>query len=107
MSDHPVGDAERRLNAFGLYLEVQDFGDAVDPEVGGCILARPVEGGHQFRAVMRPRMPDWQREMFAEWAAQRFVRFVEHGPEPDGWQEQSSGGAWQLWTRLTEMPSLD
>ena len=36
------------------------------------------------------------------------VRAVaDHGPEPDGWQEQSHGETWQLWARLTQMPSLD
>jgi hypothetical protein len=108
MSDRPqFGDAERRLNAVGLYLEEQDFGGAVDAGVCGCILAAPAEGGNRFRAVSRPGMHGWMRETFAEWAASRFARFADHGPGPDGWQEQSGGGTWQLWARLTQMPSLD
>ena len=101
------GDAEKRLSEAGIPMEEQDYGDAVDPDVFGCILARPVEGGTQFKIAVRPELAGWQRETFAEWAASRFVRFVEHGPEPDGWQEQSVGGTWQLWGRLTEMPTLD
>ena len=104
------GPAEQRLNEMGLLIEEQDFGTAVDPEVGGCILAAPAEGGNRFKAVVRPDLDPAFREMFAAWAAERFARFAEHGPEPDGWQEQrelSDGGTWQLWGRLTEMPSLD
>jgi hypothetical protein len=110
---HSPGEAERRLLAIGIPLEETEFGiegvvEFVDPEVGGCILARPVEGGHQFKAGIRPGLPGWQREMFAEWAAQRFTRFAEHGPGPDGWQEQDGDrGTWQLWSRLTAMPALD
>ena len=104
------GGAEGRLAALGIPLEDQDFGDAVDHEVLGCILAAPAEGGNKFRAVLRPGLSGETRETFAEWAASRFARFAERGPEPDGWQEQqelSDGGVWQLWGRLTEMPSLD
>jgi len=95
-NDEP-GEAERRLIAFGVPLEEQDFGDAVDPEVYGCILAEPADGGNRFKIAVRPELSGWQRETFAEWAASRFARFAEHGPEPDGWQEQSAGGVWQLW----------
>jgi hypothetical protein len=55
------------------------------------------------KAAIRPGLDGWQRDMFAEWAESRFARLIEHGPEPDGWQERS-GGARQLWGRLTKVP---
>ena len=115
LSDHgprtASGDAERRLNDAGIPLEEEEFGidgvvEMVDPEVAGCILAEYVEGGVRFKAAIRAGLAGPVRETFAEWAGQRFQRFAEYGPEPDGWQERTDE-AWQLWGRLVEMPRLD
>jgi hypothetical protein len=101
---HEMGQAEQQLAAMGILLEEEDFGRKDEPDVGGCILAEPVEGGTRVRAVVRPGLSGEFREMFAEWAASRFARFNEHGPEPDGWQKRTSDNAWQLWARLRQMP---
>lgn len=99
--------AEPRLADLGVELEEEDFGREDEPDIGGCLLAQPVEGGTKMRAVIRPGMPDDRRQTFDEWAASRLLRFHEHGPDPDGWQKRTSDDAWQLWGRFTEMPSLD
>jgi hypothetical protein len=104
--DNPVEPtAEQRLAAIGIPLEEIDFGREDEPDVGGCLLAEDVPdgGGTRVKAAIRPGLDGWQRDMFAEWAESRFARLIEHGPEPDGWQERSDG-ARQLWGRLTKMP---
>jgi hypothetical protein len=98
--------AEQRLARLGVPFEGPDSGDAIDPELGGCLLARPVDGGVQVKVVIRPELQGWERVTFAEWAESRFMRFIEHGPEPDGWQVRPDGD-WQLCGRLTQMPPLD
>jgi hypothetical protein len=98
--------AEQRLARLGVPFEEPDSADALDPELGGCLLARPVDDGVQVKVVIRPELPGWQRVTFAEWAESRFMRFIEHGPEPDGWQKRPDGD-WQLCGRLTQMPFLD
>jgi hypothetical protein len=98
--------AEQRLARLGVPFEEPGPGDVLDPEVGGCLLARRVEDGVRVKVVIRPELQGWKRVTFAEWAESRFARFIESGPEPDGWQERPDGD-WQLCGRLTEMPLLD
>ena len=43
---------------------------------------------------------------FAEWAESRINRFLERGPEPDGWQ-RTADGVWQLCAKQEVLPSLD
>lgn len=84
----------------------QAFGwDPDRPDHEGFIV---VEAGSPpvLVARIRPGMGQEARDVFAEWALQRFARFLEHGPEPDGWQNRSDGG-WQLWCRSVVLPSLD
>ncbi|MEU2004541.1 hypothetical protein ACH47B_26420 [Rhodococcus sp. NPDC019627] len=83
-----------------------DFGSEGDPEVSGCLLVRQFDEGLMMKAAVLPGLFGEAREKFAEWAEARFLRFAEHGPEPDGWQKTSDGD-WQLWGRLQQMPSLD
>lgn len=90
--------AEARLLALGYPLEEMDFGDAVDAEIEGCILASYRPGGVAFRTTVRPSLDAASRAMFAEWAEGLIVRFVEHGPDVDGWQHRSDDD-WQLWAR--------
>jgi hypothetical protein len=105
MTNHDeMGEAEQRLADAGIVLEEEDFGREDEPNVGGCILAEYVEGGVRLKAVIRPGLSGDFRDMFADWAATRFARFIEDGPEPDGWQKRTSDDAWQLWARLHRMP---
>ncbi|MDX3075765.1 hypothetical protein [Streptomyces sp. MI02-7b] len=99
-------DAEERLAAAGVALEETDFGREDEPDIGGCLLAESVEDGIRANIVVRPGLVGEARTAFAEWAESRLQRFLEHGPEPDGWQERSDG-AWQLWGRWAQLPSLD
>lgn len=59
-----------------------------------------------MQAAIRPGLEANRRATFAEWAESRFQRFLEHGPEPDGWQKRSDG-AWQLWARGVQLPTFD
>jgi hypothetical protein len=102
-----VSEAEQRLTNAGIPLEEEDFGREDEPDVVGCILAEPVEGGTRAKAVIRPGLTGKLRAMFAEWAESRLQRFTEDGPEPDGWQRRIGDRAWQLWARLHEMPDTD
>lgn len=98
--------AEQRLKQRGTPVETEDFGRHDEPDVTGCVVLKPAKGGVIVRIVARPGVPPEDREMFAEWAESRIDRFLEHGPEPDGWQRRSDE-AWQLWARRTIMPLLD
>jgi hypothetical protein len=93
-----VSPAEARLLAQGYLLEEVDFGDAVDAEVSGCILAGYRPGGVAFHTTVRPELDPAGRAMFAEWAEGLMTRFVEHGPGVDGWQHRGDDD-WQLWAR--------
>ncbi|MFF0487798.1 hypothetical protein ACFYTQ_02120 [Nocardia sp. NPDC004068] len=99
-------DAENRLEALGVPLEETDFGREDEPDIGGCLLVRQVDGGLMMKVAIRPGIAGEERDMFAQWAESRLLRFAEHGPEPDGWQHRSDGD-WQLWGRWQQMPGLD
>ena len=88
------------------FLAEQEFSDAIDPEVTGAIFIGPgPEGaGPRVVAAVRPGTPGSERERFAGWAAGRFRRFAEHGPEPDGWGRGAGEGEWYLWGRTVYMP---
>ncbi len=102
-----MGAAEERLiETLGVPLESTDFGSDCDLALSGCLLVRQLDDGLMMKAAIRPGLAGETREQFAEWAKSRFLRFAEHGPEPDGWQKRSDGD-WQLWARLQQMPSLD
>ncbi|MBC9730550.1 MULTISPECIES: hypothetical protein [Streptomyces] len=101
-----MDSAEARLAAMGWPVEEEDFGRADEPDVQGCLLIEEVEGGVRARIVVRPGLQGDVRKSFAEWAESRLQRFMEHGPEPDGWQKRSDGG-WQMWARLHQMPSWE
>jgi hypothetical protein len=82
----------------------KDLGTFIDPEVYGFVLVEPGEEATRVVALVRPGTDPGTRLTFAEWAADRFARFAEHGPEPDGWQHRRSDGAWQLWAREVFLP---
>lgn len=82
-------------------------GLVVEPDVHGCLIVEEYgDGSGRVGMGYRPDLPLDTLKMLGEWALQRVGRFLEHGPEPDGWQRRSDG-AWQVWARLHEMPSLD
>jgi hypothetical protein len=98
--------AEERLAEVGLTFQEVDLVRDGEPDVGGCLLAEVSENRAGIRIVVRQGLAGWVREKFAEWAESRIKRFLEHGPDPDGWQQRGDG-VWQLCGRLQEMPNLD
>lgn len=98
--------AEERLAEVGLSFQEIDLVRDGEPDVGGCLLAEVADGRAGIRIVIRQGLTGWVREKFAEWAESRIKRFLEHGPDPDGWQQRRDG-VWQLCGRLQEMPALD
>lgn len=98
-------EAEQRLASHGITIE-GDFPAGANPEHNGCAVICEAEGGISVRLVIRPDQDSLARATFAEWAESRLDRFLEHGPEPDGWQRRSDGG-WQMWTRLVNLGDLD
>jgi hypothetical protein len=98
--------AEERLAEVGLSFQEIDLVRDGEPDVGGCLLAEVTDGMAGLRIVVKRGLAGGVREKFAEWAESRITRFLEHGPEPDGWQPRGDG-AWQLCGRLQEMPNLD
>ena len=109
-----IGPAEEQLIGRGMSLEDWDLSDepdtqdkTVDPDICGFAFIDPqLAGSYRVVLLVRPGLSSEKRELFAEWALQRVERFMEHGPEPDGWQRRKADGAWQLWTRLVELPDL-
>jgi hypothetical protein len=99
--------AEERLAARGVPIGEDDFpSPPVDPEHEGCALIGEREGGIIVNLTVRTGLDGERRAGFAEWAESRIDRFLEHGPEPDGWQKRSDGD-WQLWVRRVYLGDLD
>ncbi|WP_158857899.1 hypothetical protein [Streptomyces sp. NRRL B-1347] len=75
---------------------------AVDQGVLGAMV---IETGEDALVWLFParNLPAGDREQLAQVDLTRLLRFVEHGAEPDGWQQRSDGHG-QLWLRLVEMP---
>lgn len=87
--------AEERLNAAGLYFdELPEPPD--DPARVGAILVLTVGSAYDVEVFVKQGLDQALRSQFAEWVDSRLKRFVEHGPEPDGWHLQSDG-RWHLW----------
>ena len=82
-----------------------DFSE-YDPAIGGCVRAHIEDGFAGIEVIVRPGLAADQKTSFAEWAESRINRFLERGPEPDGWQ-QTADGVWQLCARQESLPSLD
>jgi hypothetical protein len=98
--------AEERMAESGLILQETELGRDDEPDVGGCLMAEISEGWAGVQVVIKPGLAGQPRADFAEWAESRIKRFLQHGPEPDGWRQRPDG-VWQLWGRMQEMPSLD
>src|SRR5689334_6090809 len=113
--DQSAGSGERRLEErWGVHLE-EMFVDAdadglrshldANPDVSGVVMVAPTTDGvnHRVAAFVRPGLLDPCRDSFAAWVDEKLARYLEHGPEPDGWQRRTSDGGWQLWARLVEL----
>ncbi len=110
-----IGPAEQRLNDRGMSVEDWDLSTepeaqakALDPDIRGFAFIEPQQDGSSYRVFLfiRPGAPAEDREAFAEWALERVERFMQHGPEPDGWQRRETDAGWQLWIRRVELPPL-
>lgn len=100
--------AEERLATAGISIDDVDFSREDEPDVVGCLLMQRVEGGSKIRVAIRPGTTGEPRARYAEWAESRIQRFIEHGPEPDGWQARSDmDDGWQLWGRERLLPHFD
>ena len=86
-------------------MQELDLG-AYDPAVGGCVRAHIKDGFAGIEVFVRAGLAADLKTSFAEWAESRINRFLERGPEPDGWQ-QNADGSWQLCARQEALPSLD
>ena len=89
----------------GVPIREVDFG-GYDAAVGGCVRAHIEDGFAGIEVIVRPGLAADQKTSFAEWAESRINRFLERGPEPDGWQ-QTADGVWQLCAKQEVLPSLD
>jgi len=89
----------------GVPIQEIDF-SAYDPAIGGCVRAHIENGFAGMEVIVRAGLATDLKTSFAEWAESRISRFLERGPEPDGWQ-QTADGVWQLCARQETLPSLD
>ena len=89
----------------GIEMREADFG-TYDPSIGGCVRAHIEDGFAGIEVVVRPGLAADLKSSVAEWAESRINRFLERGPEPDGWQK-TPDGIWQLCARQEALPSLD
>jgi hypothetical protein len=89
----------------GVPIREVDF-SGYDAAVGGCVRAHIEDGFAGIEVIVRPGLAADLKTSFAEWAESRINRFLERGPEPDGWQ-RTADGVWQLCARQETLPSLD
>jgi hypothetical protein len=94
---------EDDLFAAGVSLQELKTIDLEMPEHLGCILTGYNDAGDVVgEAYVRTGLTQEDRDFFAEAALERFLRFLEHGPNLDAWQERSDGD-WQLWLRPVQL----
>ncbi|MEV1018136.1 hypothetical protein AB0I89_32120 [Micromonospora sp. NPDC049801] len=77
-----------------------------DPGLTVCAIVESAPGGVRYGGLIRPDLDRVAFEQAVEFIGSRIARFIQHGPEPDGW-EPAVDGVWRLWARLTPMPTLD
>lgn len=74
--------------------------EGADPVHIGLFVIYPLsDGNYRVVASLKPDASDAEEASFSEWVDSRFERFVEYGPEPDGWQYRVTDGGWQMWVR--------
>lgn len=80
----------------------------VTPDTHACLfIDEDAPEAVRFSLAHRPGLSPDVLDMFAPDVVQRLRRFLEHGPEPDGWHRRRIDGVWQLWIRLVELPCPD
>jgi hypothetical protein len=94
---------------------MDDFAAKVDARIGkvdhpdafACLLVIGEGPERRFGAVIAPDAPEELADPFVPYAQSRFQRFVEHGPEPDGWIHETTDGVatWVLF--LTHSDDTD
>jgi hypothetical protein len=89
-----------------FHLNEYDFGREDEPDVVGVARIEPSDDAVVIELTVRPETSPQDLEDLTRWAAERTLRFLEHGPEPDGWQKRSGGDGWQLWVRRVILPAL-
>ena len=95
------------LTTYGVTIEpvTQEWRGDAQPHHEGFAGLWPLEGGTRVVLMAKPELSPEQRESFAEWCYSRIGRFLEHGPEPDGWQARSDGG-WQMYVGTRILPDM-
>lgn len=103
-------DAEVLLGKIGIRIEEFDFGREDEPDVVGYVTLEWLDLDHeryQARLLVRPGISAEDRASFATWYLGALDRWLNNGPEMDGWQRRDSDAGWQLWCRRQYLPSLD
>lgn len=103
-------NVEAQLNQVGLEIEEFDFGREDELDITGFIMVKWLDLDHEkYTATIgvRPGTGPEDRAAFATWARDVLARWLEHGPDVDGWQRRESDAGWQLWARRHYFPSLD
>lgn len=94
------------LAAQGATLLEYDFGREDEPKVNSLLWIEHREARRDaFRVVIRPGLDPAAFDLVTSWARRVFERYIEHGPEPDGWQLRTDGDH-QLWGRQVEIPPI-
>jgi hypothetical protein len=88
----------------GFTIEEQVFQNE-DDGIIGAVRVEPSGDVIVVYAAVRTGTSPARRARFAVWAREKFDRFRERGPEPDGWQLLDDG-AYQLWAREVLLPPL-
>jgi hypothetical protein len=99
-------DAEARLMTRGVPIDSADLPRSDEPDIIGYFVLYPEPWGARVFLQVPRSISMEDRNTFAEWAESRLDRFLESGPEPDGWQKRTSDGGWQLWARKVLLPPL-
>ena len=81
--------------------------EGADPvHIGLLMVSSLPDGGLEISNYLRPDATDEEEAAFSEWVDSRVVRFVQSGPEPDGWMQRKSDGRCQLWARVHDFGEL-
>jgi hypothetical protein len=96
--------AELRLTRVTGPFEELHLDNDTDAGLGCILITEHGPGFSSFNIGVRAGLSFAQRQRFAEWARERILRWLQHGPEPDGWHKRALDGKWQLWARETWLP---
>ncbi len=94
------------LAARGATLQEYDLGREDEPDIGSLLLIEHSDAlPDAFRVFIRPGLDPADLVGVTSWARRVFERYLEHGPEPDGWQLRTDGDH-QLWGRKVYLPPI-